>query len=448
MSNLSFVSKLLEKVVVRRLSAHKVASNLYEPFQSAYRVGHSTETAVLRVQNDILRAIDSCKYVFLVLIDLSAAFDTVSHHILLKRLANQYGVIGDAADWIQSYLSERTQSVLVSGNYSEPTILKYGVLQGSVLGPGLFSDYSSPVASIIQSHGVPVNCYADDTQLYAAFHPNEEAVVLDKLEKCIATLRIWMNKNRLKLNDAKTEFVIFGTKQNLQKVKTTSIKVGDTYITSCKEVRNIGAVFDSEMKMSSQVNKVCKGAWINLHNISKVRHYLTEDQAKTVVHAYVTSKLDGNNALLAGIPSGLLSQIQRVQNAAVKVVAKTRKHDHVTPLLAKLHWLPIKDRILFKILLLTCKALQNKGPIYLKELFSLHQPSLNLRSEMDPLLLNIPKTRLKTFGDKAFSVVAAREWNNLPLSIRSSNSIIHFKSLLKTHLFERSVERDICLKSA
>ena len=257
-----------------------------------------------------------------------------------------------------------------------------------------------------------------------------------------------MNKNRLKLHDAKTEFVISGTKQNLQRVKTTSIKVGDTYITSCKEVRKIGAMFDSEMKMLSQVNKVCKGAWINLHNISQIRHYLTEAQAKTVVQAYVTSKLDGNNALLAGIPSVLISQIQRVQNAVVKVVTKTRKHDHVTPLLAKLHWLPIKDRILFKVLLLTCKALQNKGPIYLKELFSLHQLSLNLPSEMDPLLLNIPKTRLKTFGDKAFSVVAAREWNNLSPSIRSSNSSIHFKSLLKTHLFERSAERDVSLKSA
>ena len=122
---------------------------------------------------------------------------------------------------------------------------------------------------------------------------------------------------------------------------------------------------------------------------------------------------------------------------------------HGTPLQAKLHWLPIKDRIFFfKFLLLTCKALQSKGPIDLKELFSLHHPSLNLRSVMDPLILNLLKTRLKTFGDKAFSVVAAREWNNLPLSIRSSNSIIHFKSLLKTPLFEVSVEGNICLKSA
>ena len=180
-----------------------------------------------------------------------------------------------------------------------------------------------------------VHCYADDTQLYTAFHPNEEAVVLYKFEKCTAALRIWMNKNRLKLNDARTEFVICGTKQHLQKVKTACIKVGDTCITSCKEVRNIGAMFDSEMKMSSQGNKVCKVAWIHLC-ISKIRHYLTEDQAKTVVHNYVTSKLYGNNALLAGIPAVLISQIQRVQNAAAKVVTKPGNMI-VTPVLAKLH---------------------------------------------------------------------------------------------------------------
>ena len=379
-SNLGFVSKLLEKVVSKRLNTHKVTNNLYEPYQSAYRAGHSTETAVLRVQSDILSEIDKGKCVFLVLLDLSAAFDTVSHHILLKRLANKYGVTGDAAGWIRSYLTGRTQSVLVSDKYSEPAVLKYGVPQGSVLGPGLFSDYSSPVASIIRSHGVSVHCYADDTQLYAAFDLEEESVVLDKLEKCISALRIWMNENRLKLNDSKTEFMVLGTKHRLNKIKTTSIAVGDAQIPSCKEVRNIGAMFDPELSMSTQVKKLCRGAWMNLHNIGKIRSYLTEDQTKTTVHAYVTSKLDGNNALLAGSPSVLIKQIQRVQNTAAKLVTKSKKHDHVTPLLAKLHWLPIKDRILFKILLLTFKALHNKGPIYLKELLKLYEPPRNLRS--------------------------------------------------------------------
>ena len=139
-------------------------------------------------------------------------------------------------------------------------------------------------------------------------------------------------------------------------------------------------MFDPELNMSTQVKKLCRGAWINRHNIGKIWSYLTEDQTKTAVHVYVTSKLDGNNALLAGALSVLTSQIQCAHNSAAKLVIRSKKHDHVTPLLANLHWLPIKDHIIFKILILTFKALHNKSPIYLKELLQLHKPSRNLRS--------------------------------------------------------------------
>ena len=434
-SNLCFVSKLLEKVVSKRLDTHKSINHLYEPFQSAYRSGHSTETAVLRVHNDILREIDSGKCVFLVLLDLSAAFDTVSHHVLLNRLFSQYGVTGSAAHWIHSYLTSRTQSVLVGGKYSDPAVLKYGVPQGSVLGPGLFSDYSSRVASLIRSHGICVHCYADDTQLYTSFHPEQEAEALEKLEICIADLRTWMNENRLKLNDSKTEFIIFGTRKMLLNVSTSSIKVGDENITAATEVRNIGAFFDNELKVSVQVKNMSKGAWRNLYNIGKIRSYLTDEQTKSVVHAYVTSKLDANNALLAGAPSVLTSQLQRVQNAAAKLVTKAKKYDHIIPLLIELHWLPINDRIIFKILLLTYKSLNNKGPAYLKDLFTFRHQPLNLRSAEDALILAAPKTRLKTYGDKSFSVTAVKEWNKLPRDIRSAESVSLFKSKLKTHMF-------------
>ena len=167
---------------------------------------------------------------------------------------------------------------------------------------------------------------------------------------------------------------------------------------------------------------------------------MNEEQTKSVVHAYVTSKLDANNALLAGTPSVLTSQLQRVQNAAAKLVKKLKKHDHVTPLLIELHWLPINDRIIFKILLLTFKALNNIGPVYLKDLFTFRHPPLNLRSAEDPLILDTPKTRLKTYGDKSFSVIAVKEWNKLPLDIRSANTVSLFKSKLKTHIFKKEVE--------
>ena len=201
---LSFLSKLLEKAVPKRLNKHTNFYGLIEPFQSAYRSGHSTETAVIPVQNDILRDIDRGHCVFLVLLDLSAAFDTVSHNILLDRLNSVLGIADDALKWINSYLSDRSQYVFISGNCSKSMNLKYGVPQGSVLGPALFSDYVSPVVSLIQSFGINAHCYADDTQLYVSFTPGvDEVEVRNRLESCISMLKAWMNKNRLKLNDKK-----------------------------------------------------------------------------------------------------------------------------------------------------------------------------------------------------------------------------------------------------
>ena len=436
-SNLSFISKILEKVVAKRLRSHKTSESLYEPFQSAYHAGHSTETAVVRVQNDILEAIDGGKCVFLVLLDLLAAFDTVFHEILLDRLSTDLGISGSALSWISSYLTNRTQSVLVSGKYSDPAHLRCGVPQGSVLGPALFSDYSSPVASLIRSFEINAHCYADDTQLYVPFTPGiDEEEVRNKLEDCIDALRVRMNKNRLKLNDKKTEFIIFGTSTGLKKVATTTIRVGQEAIPACDKVRNIGAMFDSEMKMDTQVNSMCKSAWFHLYTIGKIRSYLSDDQTKSVVHAYVTPKLDGNNALLVGPRREyLIDKLQLVQNAAAKIITKSTKFDHVTPLLCQLHWLPISKRITFKVLLLVYKSLNDKGPVYLRDLLIFYKPKREgLRH--DPLSLEVPGTELVTYGDRTFRVVAAKAWNQLPKKIRTAKTVDRFKADLKTHLFK------------
>ena len=436
-SNLSFISKILEKVVAKRLRSHKTSKSLYEPFQSAYRAGHSTETAVVRVQNDILEAIDGGKCVFLVLLDLSAAFDTVSHDILLDRLSTDSGISGSALSWISSYLTNRTQSVLVSGKYSDPAHLRYGVPQGSVLGPALFSDYNSPVASLIRSFEIDAHCYADDTQLYVPFTPGiDEEEVRNKLEDCIDALWVWMNKNRLKLNDKKTEFIIFGTSTGLKKVATTTIRVGQEAIPACDKVRNIGAMFDSEMKMDTQVNSMCKSAWFHLYTIGKIRSYLSDDQTKSVVHAYVTPKLDGNNALLVGPRREyLIDKLQLVQNAAAKIITKSRKFDQLTPLLRQLHWLPISKRITFKVLLLVYKSLNDMGPVYLRDLLIYYKPKRDgLRH--DPLSLEVPGTELMTYGDRTFRVVAAKAWNQLPKKIQTAETVDRFKADLKTHLFK------------
>ena len=437
-SNLPYIAKLLEKVVVHRLRKHKSLNGLYEQCQSVYRPGHSTETAVLKVQNDIQRPVDNDKCVFLVLLDLSAAFDTVPHHTLLTRMKTSFGVVGRAHEWLTSYLENRTQSVVVSGFKSESAPLTCGVPQGSVLGPDLFTDYSSPVASLIRSFRMSVHCYADDTQLYCPFTPGiDEFEVLSRLERCIEALHNWMHTNMLKLNDSKTEFIIFGTSASLEKVTTKSIKIGNITISPVNSVRNIGAMFDSEMKMEVQVKRVCSSAWYQLYNISKIRQHITTDQTKIVIHAYVTSKLNFNNALLYDIPQYIRNKLQLVQNAAAKVITGDKKHDHVTPILYDLHWLPIEQRIVFKLLLTCYKALNDVGPLYIKDLLPLAKDKgKGLRSSKDPLLLEDPRTHRATYGDRSFSAAGPREWNNLPLSIRQSPTVSSFISALKTRLFK------------
>ena len=161
------------------------------------------------------------------------------------------------------------------------------------------------------------------------------------------------------------------------------------------------------------------------------------DQTKSVIHAYVTSKLDGNNALLAGpvdSRKGLKEKLQLVQNAAAKVIKKANKHDHVTQFLRELHWLPISKRIIFKILLLVFKSLNGMGPVYLKELLTFYEPKRDgLR--YDPLSLRRPETHLVTYGDRSFRATAAVEWNKLPTTIRSAKTVQQFKKNLKTYLF-------------
>lgn len=245
-----------------------------------------------------------------------------------------------------------------------------------------------------------------------------------------------MASNDLKLNDDKTEFAIIGPTHYLQQVQKTAITIGNCVVPKISKVKNIGAVLDSSLTMIQQVNATSKTGWFNLYQISKLKHVLTFDQMKIAVHSFVTSKLDQNNSLLVGLPQTTLLKLRRVQHASARLLLHAKKSDHVTPLLVNLHWLPIDQRIKFKVLLLAYKSLNNQGPLYMKDMLIPYKPSRTLRSSTESLLQQ-PKSRT-AYGDRAFSVAAPRLWNALPCDIRNCKTTLSFKSALKTFLFKEA----------
>ena len=433
-SNLPFISKILEKVILSLYSSHKDSNHLTGEFQSAYRKHHSCETALLRIQSDVLQNLDKKNCCFLVLLDLSAAFDTVDHPILLDRLNDSFGVTGTAHKWFCSYLNNRKQFVSINGTHSKELTQHCNVPQGSVLGPILFSDYIAPLAEIFKKWNVPYHSYADDTQIYIPFTPGvDEDDVLERISNCLKEVRLWMAQNYLKLNDNKTDFIIFSSQHNRTKVRTSNITIGESHVSPAATVTNIGATLDSSLSMEQEVKAKCKSAWGNLYCLSKIKKYLSTEQLTTAVIAYVISKLDQNNSLLYGLPATLIDKLQRVQNAAARMICGARKYDHASPLLFRLHWLPVSYRIKFKILLMTFKALHGEGPSYITNLLVPYQPDISLRSGDHNLLVE-PRVHSR-YGDRAFIAAAPRLWNGLPTNVRDSATTAAFKSNLKTLLF-------------
>ncbi len=437
-SNLTYISKLIERAVVAQLLEHLKDNNLMDIYQSAYRMFHSTETALLKVRNDILMEMDKRNTVMLVLLDLSAAFDTIDHNILIHRLERRCGITGSALRWFSSYLSDRSQSVAIDGIHSRVKPLKYGVPQGSVLGPILFTIYTSTISDILADDDLSYHCFADDTQLYMGFSPcdtDSQNHARNQVGSCLRKIKSFMLENRLKLNDDKTEFILIGTKYWLNKVQFDNIDIGNTNIKAVDKARNLGIIFDKEMGMDSQIKNVCKRGYGNLKNLASIRKSLDETTAKIAAHAFVTSHLDYGNSLYYGLYKYQTDKLQLLQNSAARVVKKKRKFDHISEDLEEMHWLPINARIEFKILLLTWKSLHDQGPTYLTEILRKHNRNTQRLPYKESLL--IPKTNLVTCGDRAFEVAAPSLWNSLPMNIRFSDKIATFKSKLKTHLFKK-----------
>ena len=219
-----------------------------------------------------------------------------------------------------------------------------------------------------------------------------------------------MHGNVLKQNEYKTEIIVFTSERNAGLVNDISVTVGDSDIKPSLCVRNLGAWLDSRMDMERHVNSFCKSCFGQIRQIGHIRKYLIMDATKSLVNSLVTSR-------------------------AARVVTKTSRYCHITPILKELHWLPVQNRIQYKILTHAYKALHEQSPVYIKELLQVYRPRRDLRSQNNPLILEVPRSRTVLYGDRSFAIIAPKLWNALPPGVRVCSTLCAFKQSLKTHFF-------------
>ncbi len=380
--------------------------------------------------------IDAGKVTALLLLDLSAAFDTVDHSILLHRLEHWFGISDTALHWFTSYLHPRTQSVIINDNLSTPTDLSCGVPQGSVLGPLLFTLYTTPLGSLLDEHQVAYHLYADDTQILISFDHSSSNPSLETLSTTFSDIQSWMGSNKLLLNSSKTEFLLLGTPAQLKKFESLkSLVLGDsTVVSRSSAARNLGVTFDSSLSFTSHINSVCKISHYNIRDIYRIRHLLPKPVLIQLANALVSSRLDYCNSLLFGITNSNMQKLQRVQNSLVRVISKTPRFEHISPARQSLHWLPVKYRINYKICLLVYKTMLHNEPKYLKTRL-IPRPTSHSTRYSAGLSFVVPHSRT-VIGASCFSVCGPRLWNSLPISLRITNTLSSFRSCLKTYMFD------------
>lgn len=434
-SNLNTISKIVERLALARLRPQITESVNFNKLQSAYRQHHSTETALLHILNDTYAHIDEGLTTLLVALDLSAAFDTVEHSVLLTRLEKSFGVTGIARDWISSYLADRTQFIHVGSESSAITNCSCGVPQGSVLGPLLFVAYTSPIAFITTKFGVLHNQYADDTQLYVALSKKDPNDTAKNLRNCLSAVHTWFSQNGLVINPEKSEAMLLSTAQlaRAASLPLTDVNVAGCVVPFTDTVKILGVTIDRHLTFDTHVQNVCKSAYYHIRAMKHIRSSLTTDMARTVACALVNSRLDYANSVLYGTSAANMSKLQRVQNSLARVVTYTNRVEHIHPVLHQLHWLPINYRIDYKVATLAYKLRSTGSPAYLLPAVRNYTPTRQLRSSSQFLLYK-PDVRTET-ARRAFSQSAPSVWNSLPANIRSSETYGQFRTAIRTHYY-------------
>jgi hypothetical protein len=376
---------------------------------------------------------DNGNVTLLLLIDLTSAFDTVDHQLLVRKL-ELCNVRDNALRWFKDYLNERSQMVNIGSRKSSYRSIESGVPQGSVLGPVLFSVYMKGIGEEVNKHGFQYKLYADDVMIYLSCSVQDIDNALVRLERCVTDVTQWLSKNSLILNASKTEFLIVGTARQQKKLGQKTISVDGTNVKSCQSVRYLGIEIDNTLSMEKQVQKTNKAAYCNLRLLYRIARYMDRKTRVTAANALVASNLEFCISLYCGLPKKLLKRMERVLRSMRKFILGTNDQVAVvTENNEKL--LHVEQMIQLRVMCIVHAVVNRKAPNFLCELLANQTSSQNLRSAIQENLV-IPRTA-KAIGDRAFSVIGPKLWNNLSLDDRRLTSCEAFRGRVKGLLLEK-----------
>jgi len=393
--------------------------------------------------SDIYVAIDQSHLSLLALFDVSSAFDMVDHEILLQRLQLSCGLSGIPLLWFKSYLTDRSQMVVLGDSRTQWAGVKFGVPQGSVLGPILYILFTGDIPLFFAKHKANGHLYADDVQAFVHGPSSDQLSLVCSIDFLVSDLHHWMSTNRLCLNAMKTQLIWFGTRQQLAKLDFPLLTEKFPAYTFSSSVRDLGVTLDSSLTFTEHISNLTRSCYFQLRRLRAIRRSVSHSIFTSIVHAFVCSRLDYCNSLLMGLPKQRLAPLQSVLNSSARLIARLPRFAHISPyMLEVLHWLPISARIHYKILILVSKSQLSTAPRYLSDYMRkpLSASSRSLRSA-DRLDLFVPRTRTALAQHRAFAIVGPSIWNDLPSLLRAKLmtgiSSLVLRSL-KTFLFPRS----------
>lgn len=433
-SVLPTMSKVAETVVYSQLLEHVEQYNILPQIQSGFRSKHSTATALIKITNDIAHNIDNSEVTFMVLLDYSKAFDVINTDLLLSKLS-YYGCSENVLKWFTSYLVQRSQLVKLGTDLSNETKITHGVPQGSILGPLLFSIFTSDLPAVL-SEEVKLHMYADDTQVYMSCNTHFVNSTICKINDNLKLIEDWSAENGLILNPNKSMAICVGSKTNCAKSiqnQTVDLKICETVIEVKEKVKNLGVIIDQNLSFEQHVNKIISVCYYKLKSLYKFKNLLPSDTKWKIVNSLVLSHLNYCSSVYYNfLNNSLKNRLQVLQNSCFRFAFSVNYRDHITPFYIEKNILKLNLLYELQSALLVFKIYKCKSPIYLYRLFT-HRFEVHNIHIRTINTLTIPKHKTAKF-EGCFEYIACKLFNKYSNLFMTAQTAHIFEKKLKAKL--------------